>query len=201
MATFEASRPTVGAQALGIARASYDYALEYAKNREQFGRPIIDNQAIAFKLAEMKMEIDAARLLVWRAAWMGAGIFRGETPKFANAEGSMAKLKAGQVATWASGEAIQILGGNGYTREYHGGALPPRLPHLRDLRGHLGDPEAGHLARHLRHPHPVTPQHHRVAHPRRTRTRGVCRSSGRRPASFAGPHPRRPRTPDSLPAR
>ncbi|MEH3055398.1 MAG: acyl-CoA dehydrogenase family protein [Patulibacter minatonensis] len=118
MATFEASRPTVGAQALGIARAAYDYALEYAKNREQFGRPIIDNQAIAFKLAEMKMEIDAARLLVWRAAWMGAGIFRGETPQFKNAEGSMAKLKAGQVATWATGEAIQILGGNGYTREY-----------------------------------------------------------------------------------
>ncbi|MDO9355395.1 MAG: acyl-CoA dehydrogenase family protein [Solirubrobacteraceae bacterium] len=118
MATFEASRPTVGAQALGIARAAYDYALEYAKGREQFGRPIIDNQAIAFKLADMKMEIDAARLLVWRAAWMGAGIFRGETPKFENAEGSMAKLKAGQVATWATGEAMQILGGVGYTREY-----------------------------------------------------------------------------------
>ena len=118
MATFEASRPTVGAQALGIARAAYDYALEYAKGREQFGRPIIDNQAIAFKLADMKMEIDAARLLVWRAAWMGAGIFRGETPTFANAEGSMAKLKAGTVATWATGEAMQILGGVGYTREY-----------------------------------------------------------------------------------
>lgn len=118
MATFEASRPTVGAQALGIARAAYDYALEYAKGREQFGRPIIDNQAIAFKLADMKVEIDAARLLVWRAAWMGAGIFRGEKPTFANAEGSQAKLKAGAVATWATGEAMQILGGVGYTREY-----------------------------------------------------------------------------------
>ena len=71
MQTFEASRPTVGAQALGIARAAYEYALEYAKERRQFGRAIIENQAIAFTLADMKLEIDAARLLVWRAAWMG----------------------------------------------------------------------------------------------------------------------------------
>ena len=67
MATFEASRPTVGAQAVGIARAAYEYALDYAKEREQFGRTIIENQAIAFTLADMKLEIDAARLLVWRA--------------------------------------------------------------------------------------------------------------------------------------
>src|SRR5579875_1568054 len=71
MRTFEISRPTVGSQAIGIARAAYEYALDYAKERVQFGRPIIDNQAIAFALADMKMEIDAARLLVWRAAWMG----------------------------------------------------------------------------------------------------------------------------------
>src|SRR5690349_12931948 len=113
MATFEASRPVVGAQALGIARAAYEYALDYAKEREQFGRPIIDNQAIAFTLADMKMEIDAARLLVWRAAWMGRN---GVT--FENAEGSMSKLKAGEVAVWATERAIQILGGNGYTREF-----------------------------------------------------------------------------------
>src|SRR3954447_17855503 len=68
MRTFELSRPAVGAQAIGIARAAYEYALEYAKNRVQFGRPIIENQAIAFALADMKTEIDAARLLVWRAA-------------------------------------------------------------------------------------------------------------------------------------
>ena len=61
MSTFEASRPLVGAQALGIARAAYEYALEYAKERQAFGRPIIMNQAIAFKLADMKMQIDAAR--------------------------------------------------------------------------------------------------------------------------------------------
>ena len=71
MQTFEASRPTVGAQALGIARAAYEYALDYAKEREQFGKAIIENQAIAFTLANMKIEIDASRLLVWRAAWMG----------------------------------------------------------------------------------------------------------------------------------
>jgi len=113
MRTFEVSRPTVGAQALGIARAAYEHALEYAKGREQFGRPIISNQAIAFTLADMKMEIDAARLLVWRASWMG----RNEHP-FTAAEGSMSKLKAGEVAVWVTDRAMQILGGNGYTREY-----------------------------------------------------------------------------------
>jgi acyl-CoA dehydrogenase len=113
MATFESSRPTVGAQAIGIARAAYEYALDYAKERTQFGRPIVDNQAVAFALADMKLEIDAARLLVWRASWMG----RTGRP-FHNAEGSMSKLKAGEVALWATERAMHILGGNGYTREY-----------------------------------------------------------------------------------
>jgi acyl-CoA dehydrogenase len=113
MQTFEASRPTVGAQAIGIARAAYEYALDYAREREQFGRKIIENQAIAFALADMKLEIDAARLLVWRASWMGRnGI------AFENAEGSMSKLKASEVALWATERAMHILGGNGYTREY-----------------------------------------------------------------------------------
>ncbi|MDP4920877.1 MAG: acyl-CoA dehydrogenase family protein, partial [Solirubrobacteraceae bacterium] len=113
MATFEASRPTVGAQAVGIARAAYEYALEYSKEREQFGRKIIENQSIAFMLADMKMEIDCARLLVWRASWMGR-----TGQDFNNAEGSMSKLKAGEVAVWTTERAIQILGGNGYAREY-----------------------------------------------------------------------------------
>jgi acyl-CoA dehydrogenase len=113
MQTFEATRPTVGAQAIGIARAAYEYALDYAREREQFGRKIIENQAIAFALADMKLEIDAARLLVWRAAWMGrSGV------AFEAAEGSMSKLKAGEVALWATERAMHILGGNGYTREY-----------------------------------------------------------------------------------
>jgi acyl-CoA dehydrogenase len=113
MQTFESSRPTVGAQAIGIARAAYEYSLEYAKNRVQFGRPIVENQAIGFALADMKLEIDAARLLVWRASWMGR-----QGKPFENAEGSMSKLKAGEVAVWATERAIHILGGNGYTREY-----------------------------------------------------------------------------------
>ncbi len=113
MRTFELSRPTVGAQAVGIARAAYEYALDYAKERETWGRKIIENQAIAFTLADMKLEIDAARLLVWRAAWMGK-----QGHDFDNAEGSMSKLKAGEVATWATERAIQILGGNGYSREF-----------------------------------------------------------------------------------
>ncbi len=112
MATFEATRPAVGAQALGIARAAYEYALAYAKERSAFGKPIIMNQGVAFKLADMAMEIDAARLLVWRAAWLA------RNGGYKNGEGSMSKLKAGEVAVWVTEQAIQILGGYGYTREY-----------------------------------------------------------------------------------
>jgi alkylation response protein AidB-like acyl-CoA dehydrogenase len=113
MRTFELTRPTVGAQALGIARAAYEYALDYAKQRVQFGRPIIENQAIAFALADMCTEIDAARLLVWRAAWMGRN-----NRVFTAGEGSMSKLKAGEVAVAVTEKAVQILGGAGYLREH-----------------------------------------------------------------------------------
>jgi acyl-CoA dehydrogenase len=113
MRTFELSRPAVGAQALGIARAAYEYSLEYAKTRVQFGRPIVENQAVAFALADMHIEIDAARLLVYRAAWMG----RNNRP-FAAGEGSMSKLKAGEVAVAVTEKALQIMGGAGYLREH-----------------------------------------------------------------------------------
>ena len=113
MRTFELTRPSVGAQALGIARAAYEYALDYAKTRVQFGRPIVENQAIAFALADMRMEIDAARLLVWRAAWMG----KNNRP-FAAGEGSMSKLKAGETAVSVTEKAVQVLGGAGYVREH-----------------------------------------------------------------------------------
>ncbi|MFI7210444.1 acyl-CoA dehydrogenase family protein [Micromonospora maritima] len=113
MRTFELSRPTVGAQALGVARAAYEYALDYAKDRVQFGRPIIANQAVAFALADMKMEIDAARLLVWRASWMG----RNNRP-FTAGEGSMSKLKAGEVAVSVTDKAVQLLGGAGFLRDH-----------------------------------------------------------------------------------
>ncbi|MFE1384307.1 acyl-CoA dehydrogenase family protein [Streptomyces sp. NPDC058740] len=113
MATFEASRPAVGAMAVGTARAAYEVALDYAKTREQFGRPIIDNQGVAFQLADMRTQIDAARLLVWRASWMATA-----GKPFTSAEGSMSKLYASEVAKKVTAQAIQILGGNGYTREY-----------------------------------------------------------------------------------
>jgi acyl-CoA dehydrogenase len=112
MATFEATRPAVGAQALGVARAAYEYALEYAKERHAFGKPIIMNQAIAFKLANMATEIDASRLLIWRAAWLA------KNGTFKNGEGSMSKWKASETAVRVTEDAIQILGGYGYTREY-----------------------------------------------------------------------------------
>ena len=112
MQTFEATRPTVGAQAIGVARAAYEYSLEYAKERKAFGKPIIMNQSIAFMLADMATEIDATRMLIWRAAWLG------KQKQFKNAEGSMAKLKAGRVSVWVTERAIQILGGYGYTRDY-----------------------------------------------------------------------------------
>ncbi|WP_328862312.1 acyl-CoA dehydrogenase family protein [Streptomyces sp. NBC_00306] len=113
MATFEVSRPTVGAQALGIARAAYEYALEYAGNRVAFGRPIIENQSIAFALADIRTEIEAVRLLIWQAAWMGRN-----DRTFDAAQGSMSKLRAGELAVAASEKAVQILGGAGYSREH-----------------------------------------------------------------------------------
>jgi alkylation response protein AidB-like acyl-CoA dehydrogenase len=113
MKTFEATRPAVGAQALGIARGAYEIALEYAKERTAFGKPIIMNQAIAFKLANMVTEIDAARLLIWRAAWLA------KNGGYKNAEGSMSKYYASEMAVKVTEDAIQILGGYGYTREYH----------------------------------------------------------------------------------
>jgi alkylation response protein AidB-like acyl-CoA dehydrogenase len=113
MKTFEASRPGVAAMAVGVARAAAEYATEYAQTRVQFGRPIGQNQAVAFMLADMRAAVDAARLLTWRAAWMAR-----QGKPFTNAEGSMSKLVAGETAVRVTEQAIQILGGNGYTREY-----------------------------------------------------------------------------------
>jgi hypothetical protein len=113
MKTFERSRPSVAAMAVGIGRAAVEFATEYARNRVQFGRPIGQNQAIAFMLADMQASVDAARLLTWRAAWMA----RNGLP-FDHAEGSMSKLVAGETAVRVTDQAMQILGGNGYTREF-----------------------------------------------------------------------------------
>jgi alkylation response protein AidB-like acyl-CoA dehydrogenase len=113
MKTFEASRPGVAAMAVGIARAAVEYAAEYSKTRVQFGRPIGQNQGVAFMLADMQASVDAARLLVWRAAWMAR-----QGKPFTRAEGSMSKLVAGETAVRVTEQAIQVLGGNGYTRDY-----------------------------------------------------------------------------------
>jgi alkylation response protein AidB-like acyl-CoA dehydrogenase len=113
MKTFERSRPSVAAMAVGIGRAAVEYAAEYSRQRVQFGRPIGQNQGVAFMLADMQASVDAARLLTWRAAWMA----RNGLP-FDHAEGSISKLVAGETAVKVTEQAIQILGGNGYTREY-----------------------------------------------------------------------------------
>ncbi|MFE6158959.1 acyl-CoA dehydrogenase family protein [Streptomyces sp. NPDC056486] len=113
MATFEVSRPTVGAQALGIARAAYEYALDYAGSRVAFGRPIIENQSIAFALADLRTEIEAVRLLIWQASWMARN-----DKSFDAGQGSMSKLRAGELAVAATEKAVQVLGGAGYSREH-----------------------------------------------------------------------------------
>jgi butyryl-CoA dehydrogenase len=112
MATLDGGRIGIAAQALGIAQAAYDVARAYALERRQFGKRIADFQAIQWKLADMATEIDAARLLVYRAAWLKQeGRPHGE-------EGAKAKLFASEMARRQTGEAIQILGGYGYTKEF-----------------------------------------------------------------------------------
>jgi acyl-CoA dehydrogenase len=113
LSTFEATRPIVGIQAVGIARAAFEQSVRYAMERETFGVPIIRHQAIAFKLADMATEIDAARLLCWRGVNMAT---TGATYRYG--EGSMAKLHAGRTAVRVTDEAIQIHGGFGYSREF-----------------------------------------------------------------------------------
>ena len=112
MATLDGGRIGIAAQALGIAQAAYETALEYALERRQFGKRIADFQAIQWKLADMATEIDAARLLVYRAAWLKQeGLPHTE-------EGAKAKLFASEMARRQTAEAIQVLGGYGYTKEF-----------------------------------------------------------------------------------
>ncbi len=112
MTTLDGGRIGIAAQALGIAQAGYDVAREYALDRRQFGKKIADFQAIQWKLADMATEIDAARLLVYRAAWLK------QEGKPHTVEGAKAKLFASEMARRQTGEAIQILGGYGYTKEF-----------------------------------------------------------------------------------
>jgi len=112
MATLDGGRIGIGAQALGIAQAAYDFARNYALERKQFGKRIAEFQAIQWKLADMATEIDAARLLVYRAAW------RKQQDLSHTEEGAKAKLFASETARRTTNEAIQILGGYGYTKEF-----------------------------------------------------------------------------------
>jgi butyryl-CoA dehydrogenase len=122
MSTLDGGRIGIAAQAVGIARAALDDSLAYAQQRRTMGKPIIQHQAIAFKLADMATEVDAARLLVLRAAWL-----KDHKLPYGK-EAAMAKLYASDVANRAAREAIQIFGGNGYVTEF------PVERHFRDAK-------------------------------------------------------------------
>ncbi len=112
MQTFDRSRVTLAASATGLARAALEYAVEYSKQRTQFGKPIAQHQAVAFRLADMAVRVDASRLLTWRAAKLL------DDGKRATTEAAMAKLHASETAMWCTWAAVQTLGGWGYSREY-----------------------------------------------------------------------------------
>jgi alkylation response protein AidB-like acyl-CoA dehydrogenase len=113
MSTLEGGRIGIAAQALGIASGAYELAAKYAKERKAFGKTIADLQAIQFKLADMGTEIEAARLLCLKAAWLK------DHGKPYTQAGSMAKLFASEVAMRTTIEAVQIHGGYGFVKEYH----------------------------------------------------------------------------------
>jgi acyl-CoA dehydrogenase len=117
------SRVTLASLAVGVARGAFEYARDYAKTRETFGRPIAQYQAIAFMLAEMAIEIDAARALAWEAAWV---LDRGQD---ATHQAALAKQYADEAALFVTDRAVQILGGHGYIREH------PVERWLRNARG------------------------------------------------------------------
>ena len=112
LATFEITRPMVGASALGIAQAAYEWTLEYLEGKEDEGGPLLDQQRVQQVLADVATEIDAARLLVWRAAWMG----RNGMP-MTGGQGSMSKLKAGDVTMWATTTLMDLVGEYAQTTE------------------------------------------------------------------------------------
>lgn len=117
------NRVALAALAVGVARASYEYALDYAKQREQFGRPIAQNQSIAFMLAEMAIEVDAARLMVWEAAW------KLDVGQDAHRDAYLTRQYADRMALNVTDAGVQILGGYGFIREY------PAERWLRNGRG------------------------------------------------------------------
>jgi alkylation response protein AidB-like acyl-CoA dehydrogenase len=119
LAILDGGRISIAAFALGMAQGAFETALRYSKERRQFGKPIADFQAIQFKLADMATEIEAARLLTYRAAWLAdEARAAGDPPQHHTAESAMAKLFAAETAVRVAGEAIQILGGYGFIKDY-----------------------------------------------------------------------------------
>jgi len=126
LAILDAGRIGIAAQAVGIAEAAYEAALAYSKEREQFGQPISEFQAIQWMLADMKTRLEAARLLTYQAA-----LAKGETKRAGgrySLQAAMAKLYASETAMWVTTKAIQVFGGNGYSKEY------PVERHFRDAK-------------------------------------------------------------------
>ena len=140
MRTFDKSRIVLASGCVGIARAAYEYAAQYARERVQFGKPIVEHQAVGFRLADVAMRIDAARLLTWRAA---EAFDRGEN---VTAHASMAKLYASEACMFATWAAVQTLGGWGYSREYPVEKWFRDAKLAGDLGGQLGHPAPDHLA-------------------------------------------------------
>jgi alkylation response protein AidB-like acyl-CoA dehydrogenase len=124
MTTLDASRAAVGAAAVGIARSALEAAVAYAKERKQFGKPIAQQQAIQFMLADMAIKVEAARLLVWRAAWLHDQGVRNSK------ESAIAKCFAGDTAMQVTVDAVQVLGGYGYMKDY------PLEKYMRDAKLH-----------------------------------------------------------------
>jgi acyl-CoA dehydrogenase len=124
MMTLDEARPVTGAQAVGIARAALEAAIGYAKQRKQFGKPIAQQQAIQFMLADMEIRVEAARWLVWRAAWLHDQGMRNTK------ESAIAKCFAGDTAMLVTTDAVQVLGGYGYMKDY------PLEKYMRDAKLH-----------------------------------------------------------------
>ncbi|HBX22018.1 MAG TPA: acyl-CoA dehydrogenase [Desulfotomaculum sp.] len=122
MQTFDRGRAISGAVGVGIARAAYEFALEFSKQRHQFGRPIFSHQAVSFALAEMATRIESSRLMVWKACWL---IDHDLDYTMAS---SMAKIAGSQVAQYATAQAMDICGGRGYLKDF------PLEKYLRDAR-------------------------------------------------------------------
>ena len=134
MKTLSGGRIGIAAQALGIAQGALDLALSYSKERTTFGKPIHEHQAIAFKLADMEMKIEQARLLVYKAAWL-----KDQGMSYDKAS-AMAKLAASEAAMWVSTEAVQVHGGYGFVKEYHVERLMRDAKITQIYEGRKGNP-------------------------------------------------------------